>query len=245
MDLLKNIRVVLIHTTHPGNIGAAARAMGNMGLSQLYLVRPRRFPDAEASARATDAVQLLEQAVVVDTLQQAIADCPLVIGTTARLRSIRWPQLPAPEAMLRAAQESKAAPVALVFGRESRGLTNDELDRCNYLVRIPVDEACSSLNLASAVMVLAYELRKAVMEIEFGLETLPSIADAEPLATAEELHRLFDHFQAVMEELEFAKGNPVKLMRKLIRLFNRARPTSQEVSILRGFLTAVQRAERS
>lgn len=243
MDRLKNIRVVLIHTTHPGNIGAAARAMGNMGLSQLYLVRPQRFPDAEATARATGAVQLLEQAVVVDTLQQAIANCPLVIGTTARLRSIRWPQLPVPEAMARVAQESRTAPAALVFGRESRGLTNDELDRCNYLVRIPVDEACSSLNLASAVMVLAYELRKAVLELKPG--TPPPIAEAEPPATAEELQSLFDHFQAAMEELAFIKGNPVKLMRKLIRLFNRARPTSHEVSILRGFLTAVQRNERS
>ena len=240
LSRLKNIRVVLVETTHPGNIGAAARAMGNMGLKQLWLVRPRHFPDPGTVARAAGAGHILAGAVVVEELREALAECSLVIGTTARQRSVEWPQLSVTGAMALAAEESTAAPVALVFGRESRGLTNEELDHCQRLVRIPVDDACSSINLAAAVMVLAWELRKAVLELAGAAAGPPG---KEPPATAGELQGLYDHFQAVMEQLEFVKGNPVKLMRKLIGMFNRARPTHQEVSILRGFLTAVQRRD--
>ena len=162
MKELDYIRVVLVQPTHPGNIGAAARAMANMGVAELVLVQPRDFPSPEATARAAGADHILDNAVVVDDLDQAIADCALVIGASARSRTIQWPQLPPAKAMKKAAQTARHARVALLFGRESRGLTNLELERCHYLVRIPVDPAFPSLNIAAAVMVLLYELRRAV-----------------------------------------------------------------------------------
>ena len=162
MKELDYIRVVLVQPTHPGNIGATARAMANMGVNNLALVQPRDFPAAEATARAAGADHILDNAVVVDDLDQAIADCALVIGASARPRAIEWPQLSPARAMEKAAHTATArhAHAALLFGRESRGLTNRELDRCHYLVRIPADPAFPSLNIASAAMVLLYELRK-------------------------------------------------------------------------------------
>ena len=171
MKELDYIRVVLVQPTHPGNIGAAARAMANMGVAELVLVQPRDFPSPEATARAAGADHILDNAVVVDDLDEAIADCALVIGASARSRTIQWPQLPPAKAMKKAAQTARHARAALLFGRESRGLTNRELERCHYLVRIPVDPAFPSLNIAAAVMVLLYELRRAV---EKTLATTPT-----------------------------------------------------------------------
>lgn len=167
MNALDYIRVVLLEPTHPGNIGAAARAMANMGLRHLALVNPREFPSAQATARAAGADAILENAAVAAQLDHAIADCQLVVGASARLRSIEWPLLPPAAAMRKvAAAAASGARAALLFGRESRGLTNRELDRCHYLVRIPANPDFSSLNLAAAVMVLCYELRQAAMGLE-------------------------------------------------------------------------------
>ena len=231
------IRVVLVQPTHPGNIGATARAMANMGVSELALVQPRDFPGAEASARAAGADAILEHALVVDDLDQAIADCALVVGASARSRSIEWPQLSPAQAMEKVAETARHAPVALLFGRESRGLTNRELERCHYLVRIPSEPAFPSLNIASAAMVLLYELR-CVMERDQANHDTPEAS--EPLADGREMQHFYQHLQQLLTRLQFADGNADKLHRKLTRLFNRARPYAREIRILRGILSTVE-----
>lgn len=246
---MDNIRIVLVNTHHPGNVGAAARAMKNMGLSQLYLVAPMDFPSFEASQRASSASDLLSQAVVVDTLAQALQGCSFVCGTTARLRSVKWPQLDARECGERLQQESEQHEVALVFGRERSGLSNDELEQCHALVNIPTAEAYSSLNLAQAVQVLSYEILMASQER--GL--MPSAQAGQPLkqppqtdetdvkdtlATSDQLEGMYAHFLDALTEMNFfGKRNPEHIMRKLRCLFGRARPTQREVQILRGILS--------
>jgi TrmH family RNA methyltransferase len=236
MKVRDYIRVVLIQPTHPGNIGATARAMANMGLTRLVLVQPRSFPDSAATARAAGADHILDNAIIVSDLDQAISDCALVIGSTARPRTIKWPQLQPEEAMEKVAEIARHAPVAILFGRESRGLTNSELDRCHYLVRIPVDPEHSSLNLASAVMVLMYELRKAVASDAHSEKAVVS----EGLATAEEMQHFYRHLQQVLILLEFGDGRSTKLHRKLTRLFNRAGPYAQEIRMMRGIFSAIE-----
>lgn len=237
--MLDNIRIVLVGTTHPGNIGAVARAMKTMGLQQLYLVAPQRFPDEEACARASGADDVLERAVVCDSLDEALQGCVWVAGSSARPRSIGWP-LQTPRAC--AAQlvaEARHAAVALVFGREHSGLSNDELDRCHVHVRIPTDAAFSSLNLAAAVQVLAYELRVALPDAGAADPSRPQ--RAEDYAGADEMALFYRHLEQVLIELDFLDpGNPRQLMRRLRRLFGRIRPDRNEVNILRGILTAVQ-----
>ena len=236
MKVRNYIRVVLIQPTHPGNIGATARAMANMGISRLVLVQPRNYPGPEATARAAGADHILNNAKVVPDLDRAISDCTLVIGTTARPRTIKWPQLQPVEAMEKVAETARHSRVALLFGRESRGLTNSELDRCHYLVRIPVDPGYPSLNLASAVMVLLYELRKALGN---DVQSEKSVA-SEGLATAEEMQHFYRHLQQVLIMLEFGDGSSTKLHRKLTRLFNRTRPYVQEIRMLRGIFSAIE-----
>ncbi len=235
---LSEVRVVLVETSHPGNIGAAARAMKNMGLSRLVLTRPALFPHAEATARASGADDLLYQAQVVDSLDAALAGCGLVVGSTARRRSLSAPELDpraCAEGLLDACQHG---PVALVFGRERTGLTNEELDRCHFLVRIPTDPAYSSLNLAAAVQVLAYELRMAALNRDEVAD--PPAPGAPPPAPADELERFYEHLETVLMETGFLNpANPRQLMRRLRRLYNRARPDQNEINILRGILTAV------
>lgn len=227
------VRIVLVETTHPGNIGAAARAMKNMGLSRLYLVRPQRYPGAEATARAAGADDLLARAVICDDLDQALAGCGLIFGASARARKISWPQCDARGAAERIAGAGEEA--AVVFGREHAGLTNEELDRCNYLLTIPADPAFSSLNVAAAVQVVSYELRMATGEA-------PQAAGHEPLATAEQREQFYRHLEQVLLDLEFLDpANPKHLMRRLRRLFNRTELDQNEVHILRGILTAVER----
>jgi tRNA (cytidine32/uridine32-2'-O)-methyltransferase len=234
--MLKNVRIVLVETTHPGNIGAAARAMKNMGLTRLFLVKPHRYPGHEATARAAGADDVLAQAQVCDSLDQALAGCGLVFGASARSRSIPWPQLDPRQAAARAVVSGATGEVAFVFGREHAGLSNLELDRCNYLVTIPTSPEFSSLNVAAAVQVLSYELRVA------GLEALPAAAPGEPLASAEERERFYHHLEQVLLDLEFLNpDNPKHLMRRLRRLFNRVELDCNEVNILRGILTAVER----
>ena len=234
---LTGIRIVLLNTTHPGNIGGAARAMKNMGLENLYLVAPRDFPDDEAAARAAGADDVLKSARVCQTLDEALEGCRLVIGTSARPRTISWPMLDPRSAAERLVNEANEGDVALLFGTERTGLTNEELDRCHFLVSIPANPAFSSLNLACAVQVLAYELRLAADTASPVL----SGAEEAPLATDEELQRLYRHMEEVLVQIDFLDpANPRKLMRRLMRLYNRARPDSNELNILRGILTAVQ-----
>lgn len=231
------IRIVLVGTTHPGNIGASARAMKNMGLTDLALVAPRHFPDDEASARASGADDLLRNAAVVDSLEEATRDCVYVAGASARSRAIHWPCLEPRECAVRLTAESANGPVAVVFGPENSGLSNTDLDRCDTLLTIPANPDFRSLNLAMAVQVVAYELRLAAhgsREPEFE-------PDAPP-ATREELEYFYAHLEIVLRNIRFLDpDNPRVLMRRLRRLFVRARPDRNEVNILRGILTAVDR----
>ncbi len=233
-----NVRIVLVNPTHPGNIGGAARAMKTMCLSRLYLVGPTRFPDPESTARASGADDVLENAAVCATLDQAIGGCRLVVGASARLRSLPWPALEPREAAARIAAEPETAEVAVLFGREHSGLTNDELARCQYLVHIPSNPDYHSLNIAAAVQVIAYELLLA----DAGREPSVRGKDAGPYATAEELEGMFQQLERVLQEIEFLDPeNPRHIMRRLRRLFARTRLESTEVNILRGILTAVER----
>lgn len=234
--MLANIRIVLVETSHPGNIGAAARAMKTMGLSNLVLVRPHAYPSAEATSRASGADDVLAAARVVDSLAEGLAGCRLVIGSSARLRTRRWPQLGPREMGETAMQEAREGEVALVFGRERTGLTNDELDLCHYLVTIPANPEYSSLNLAAAVQVMAYELRMAT-----GVTRVEDEADehGEEPAGADDVERFYAHLQETLVALQFLDpDNPRHLMRRLRRLFNRVRLTENEINILRGILTA-------
>ena len=232
-----NVRMVLVGTTHPGNIGAAARAMKNMGLRRLMLVSPLLFPHAEATARAAGADDVLAAAQVVDSLDLALSGCRLVLGISARRRGIAGPELDPRQCAIQVAGYSVQTEVALVFGRESSGLSNDEMDRCHFPVRIPTDTEFGSLNLAVAVAIIAYELRLTAMA---GID--PSAAEPRwPLATAEEMAHLYAHLQQVLLATGFLNpANPRHLMRRLRRLFNRAQPDQREVNILRGILTSIQ-----
>lgn len=233
-----NLRVVLVNTSHPGNIGAAARAMKNMGIDRLYLVEPREFPAPRALWRAAGAADVLERAQVVGSLAEAVADCALVIGTSARERRIPWPLLDPRECGQRAWQESARHQVALVFGREDRGLTNDELAQCGFHVHIPANPDYSSLNLAAAVQVLAYEVRMAALADAGGAAT--QTWDV-PRARAEDIELYFQHLERVLIEIGFHDpANPRQTLVRLRRLLARIRPDHMELSILRGVLTAMQ-----
>lgn len=233
-----NLRVVLVHTSHPGNIGAAARAMKNMGLDRLYLVEPREFPAPRALWRAAGATDVLERAMVVGSLAEAVADCGLVIGTSARERRIPWPLLDPRECGQRAWQESAQHQVALVFGREDRGLTNEELAQCGFHVHIPANPEYSSLNLAAAVQVLTYELRMAALADTGGGQAQ---AWDVPRARAEDIELYFEHLERVLIDIGFHDpANPRQTLPRLRRLLARIRPDRMELSILRGVLTAMQ-----
>ncbi len=238
---LGRVHVVLVGTTHPGNIGAAARAMKTMGLERLWLVSPSRFPDPEATARASGADDVLRGARVVTDLDAALAESRLVVGTSARARSLRWPEWDPREAAARLVEAAGSGAVALVFGRERTGLTNAELERCHALVRIPSAPAFASLNLAAAVQLMAWELRVAAGGVLWGAR----YEDPDPPASAAELEHLYAHLERVLVALEFLDpDNPKQLMRRLRRLCVRARPSSREVEILRGILAAAERGPR-
>lgn len=226
----------MVHTSHPGNIGAAARAMKNMCLSELVLVNPRAFPSEEAIARASGADDLLEAARIVDSLAEAVADCRVVIGASARLRSVTWPLLDPREAARLAREESRYAPVAIVFGRESSGLSNEELDLCTHLVHIPSNPAYSSLNVAMAIQVVSYELmmsNRAAPAVTAG--------GVQAVASNTEMEGFFGHLAQALDDIGFTDDRrSEKLLRRLRRLFHRASPDSEEVNILRGILSAAQ-----
>jgi len=230
-----NTRIVLVGTTHPGNIGAVARAMKNMGLDDLVLVRPLYFPHDDASARSSGAEDLLERTRVVDTLAEALADCTYVAGASARSRTIGWPSMTPRECAVRLLAESATGRAAVVFGPEKSGLCNADLDLCHTLLTIPTNPEFSSLNLAMAVQVMTYELRVAGMSPE-----LPQPATGVRLATGEELEHFYRHLEQVLTASRFLDpDNPRHLMRRLRRLFARAMPDENEINILRGIFASL------
>jgi len=235
--MLSNVRVVLSHTSHPGNIGAAARAMKTMGLTRLCLVNPKQFPHAEATARASGADDVLGAATVHADIDAALAGCTLVAGASARTRSIPCPVLAPADFAQRVAAADGQGEVALVLGCEQSGLSNAEIDRCHFLVQIPTNPEYGSLNLAAALQILCYELR--VAHATAAAAGAPS--GAGQTATADEMERFYAHLEQTLVQLDFLDpGNPRQLMRRLRRLFSRARPDANEMNILRGILTAMQ-----
>lgn len=242
-SIYKNLRIVLVHTTHPGNIGAVARAMKNMGLSELYLVSPKEHPSERAEWRASNAQDVLAQAKVVSSIDEALAGCGLVVGTSARDRRIPWPLFNPRECGERAIAEAATHPVAILFGREDRGLTNEELQKCHYHVHIPANEEYSSLNMAMAVQVICYELRMAALAANGKLPaSRAGVVDWDmPPAKAEEMELFFGHLEQVMVEVGFHEPeNPRQTLTRLRRMFNRIRMDKMELNILRGMLTAIQ-----
>ena len=237
-----DIRVVLVETSHPGNIGAVARSMKNMGLMQLVLVRPREFPHPEASARASGATDVLEQAVVVDTLAEGLADCGLIVATTARDRDQNVRVLDVRDAAQRVVEEAARGPVALLFGNERTGLTNEELALAHLLLRIPANPVYPSLNLAMAVQLVAYEVYRA----RGARHVAGPPVGAVPLATGADMERLYAHLAEVLEQVGFRDRTTsgTRLMERIRRFVNRAELDQNEANILRGILTAIQGRRR-
>jgi len=246
--MLDQIRIVLVNTTHSGNIGAAARAMKNMGVTQLVLVDPIAEIDGDAIVRASGAAEILDSCIIVSSLDEAVAGCGLVIGTSARGRHIPWPLCTPRECGTKAKQAvANSNSVALVFGRESRGLTNEELHKCNAHVHIPTNPDFSSLNIAAAVQVLCYEMRMSALEGE-SAEVEQKSANSwgvewdYEMAPHSDMERFFDHLKDSLVDIGFLDPNtPKQLMTRLRRMFQRTALDKMEVSMMRGILAAVQR----
>jgi len=234
-SVFSNVRIVLVGTTHPGNIGAAARAMKTMAQNNLYLVNPKEFPSAEATARATGADDILANAKIFPDLKSAISDCELVITTSARVRSIPWPMVSPHECAQKIAGLGEGN-TAIVFGRENSGLSNDEMELCNMVLQIPTNTDYCSLNLGSAVQVICYELLLKARE-----NIVSNEISNDSLVNQEKMEMLYTHLEQCMIDIGFHDAtNPRKLMHRLRRLFNRAQLEESEWKILRGFLTKVQ-----
>jgi tRNA (cytidine32/uridine32-2'-O)-methyltransferase len=239
LTLLDKIRVVLIRTTETGNIGSAARAMKTMGLSELFLVNPQEFPSAKATARASGADDLLASATVVESLPQALQGCDLVMGTSARLRDLPWPLLNPREAAEKVLEYAdQPGRIAIVFGSERSGMTNEELDHCHFQIHIPANEQYSSLNLAASVQVIAYELRMAqLLASDMHVEQAE-----EELASRDAMERFYEHLFSVMQGVGYYRPEQPKLLRRrMTRLFNRPMMSHAEVQIMRGFLSMIER----
>jgi TrmH family RNA methyltransferase len=242
-DMLEQIHIILSHTSHPGNIGAAARALKTMGVKNLTLIRPKIYPSAEATARASGADDVLANARVVDNLDEAIADCRLVLGTSARLRRVPLEQIDARQAGLRAIETAASGPVGILFGREQSGLSNDEMDRCHALVHIPTNPEYGSMNLGSTVQVMTYELRMAA--VAAGHVQVPSMEEHLP-ASQNQLDGLFEHMESTLLDIRFLDPKQsVTMMSRLKRLFLRANPSETEIHILRGILSAAEKAGKN
>ncbi|EGR3920312.1 tRNA (cytosine(32)/uridine(32)-2'-O)-methyltransferase TrmJ [Vibrio cholerae] len=238
--MLERVKVVLVGTTHSGNIGSAARAMKVMGLSQMVLVDPQCQVDAQAIALAAGASEIALNAQIYPTLEAAVADCGLVVGTSARSRTLEWPMLEPRECGEKLISEAKQHSVAMVFGRERTGLTNDELQLCHYHVCVPANPEYSSLNLAMAVQLLSYEVRMAYLAMQ---QSSQSSTLQEEYPRHQELERFYAHLEQVIMQTEFISAQqPGQVMNKLRRMFTRARPEAQEINILRGILTSVQKS---
>ena len=232
------VQIVLVETSHPGNIGSVARAMKNMGLSNLVLIKPKKFPHQEATALAGNATDILDRAQVFDSIEKAIQSSKVIYATSARERSIEWPILSAKDAASEihslAAEEIK---VSILFGREDRGLTNEELGLCNFHVHIPTDPDYSSLNLAQAVQILVYEIRVA------------SLSDTEDknywdveLANTQQTEMLINHMDELMQQVEFYDvDNPRKLLLRVRRFFKRSNIDVMEANIFRGLFATIQK----
>jgi tRNA (cytidine32/uridine32-2'-O)-methyltransferase len=240
-DLAARLRFVLVRTSHPGNIGSAARAIRTMGFHRLELVLPAHFPDAQASAMAAGADDVLGAAGVHDGLTGALAECSLVLGLSARRRGVSLPEISPREAAQQAlAGAASGAQVALLFGNERTGLENDELARCHAMVRIPSVDDFSSLNLAQAVQVMAYEVRVASLAEAPAEEVAPP--RTEPPADAAQMERFYTHLAQTLDDIEFHKGRaPTTIMLRLRKLFQRAQPDERELRVLHGILADAQR----
>ncbi|MEM1081495.1 MAG: RNA methyltransferase [Pseudomonadota bacterium] len=238
MNSLDSIRFVLDHTSHPGNIGATARAMKVMGINDLRLVAPLKFPHADATALASSADDLLDRAQVFDTLDQAIADCTLVVGCSGKARTISQDQVDPRNGVQRIFEAS--GPVAVVFGCERSGLDNTAQDRCHYLMSIPTVEAYTSLNLAQAVQVIAYELRQAAIEHQHVPGVVSPVSD--PPASAARLDVFFRRFEDTLDLIDYGGSRPRHtLYRRIRQLFLRAQPTDDELNLYNGILSKTQR----
>ena len=240
------VRIVLVETSHPGNIGASARAMKTMGLNNLVLVAPKEFPCADATARASGADDVLARARVVASLSEAIEDCGFVVGASARSRSLSWPTVDPRTCARTVCEQAADSNVAIVLGAEQSGLTNEDLGRCHEVVHIPANPEYSSLNLAMAVQVLCYELRLAQDEASGVTDTVEKEARDAPLATADELDGFHRQMEAVLADVGFLKSDhPKQLKLRLRRIFHRSRLDQTEINILRGMLAALDpRARR-
>lgn len=242
-NLLDSVRIVLVNTSDCRNIGSAARAMKTMGLTNLVLVNPIELPNGQAQALAAGATDVLANATVVDTLEEAIEDCGLVVGTSARSRTLPWPMLDPRGCGEKLVDEAANFPVALVFGRESSGLTNEELQLCHFHVQIPANPDYSSLNLAMAVQTLSYEIR-----MNFLAKEAQGYAqkDETEYPLVEETERMFEHFEQALKATGFiVPSHPGLVMTKLRRLINRARPDTKEVKMLRGMLASVEKSAKN
>ncbi|RNE82933.1 tRNA (cytosine(32)/uridine(32)-2'-O)-methyltransferase TrmJ [Vibrio cholerae] len=238
--MLERVKVVLVGTTHSGNIGSAARAMKVMGLSQMVLVDPQCQVDAQAIALAAGASEIALNAQIYPTLEAAVADCGLVVGTSARSRTLEWPMLEPRECGEKLISEANQHSVAMVFGRERTGLTNEELQLCHYHVCVPANPEYSSLNLAMAVQLLSYEVRMAYLALQ---QSSQSSTLQEEYPRHQELERFYAHLEQVIMQTEFISAQqPGQVMNKLRRMFTRARPEAQEINILRGILTSIQKS---
>lgn len=241
-SLLDSVRIVLVNTSDCRNIGSAARAMKTMGLKNLTLVDPIEMPNGQAQALAAGATDVLADLTVVDTLEEAVKDCGLVVGTSARSRTLPWPMLEPRECGEKMIAEAPQYPVALVFGRESSGLTNEELQLCHFHVQIPANPEYSSLNLAMAVQTLSYEVRMAFL----AQENAQYEKEETEYPVVEETERMFEHFEQALKATGFiVPSHPGLVMTKLRRFLNRARPDVKEVKMMRGILASVEKAARN
>lgn len=238
---LDNIKIVLVETSHTGNMGSAARAMKTMGLTNLCLVNPIIKPDSQSISLAAGASDIIKNAHICSSLTQAIADCNLVIGTSARSRSLQWPNLTPKVCADKIVQQALNSKVALVFGRERVGLTNDELQKCDYHVSIPANPDYSSLNLAMSVQVLCYEIRMSMLNTQDLTSNPIEVAEVD-FPTNADIERFYQHLQQTLLNTGFINANhPGQVMGRLRRLFTRAHVEQQELNILRGILTSIDK----
>lgn len=250
-----NIKIILVDTSHPGNIGAVARAMKNMQLSNLCLVNPKYFPHVDATARAAGADDLLENAQIYTSLESALGGSKIIFGTSARNRSLSLPKSDPRQAAQIIAQESQNHQVAIVFGRENNGLSNEELEMCNHHLYIPSNPDFSSLNIASAVQLICYEIqmsnlynKEPLLQAPFAQQSINSIGLAmtesdsvDDPASAEQMHLFYEHLQETLALIKFLDmKNPRRVLSRLKLLFNRARVQTKELNILRGILSTIQ-----